>query len=205
RQEAPDLRQHLPLRRAAHHPQTARRFSLLPVPLRGAASARPGPKLPGSRSIGRPGGHDRSAPGCRGDQGDRRIRHVARRLDADLRRARDELPQDPHPERPWVSPLRRAPPHHRPVRRLRSLVRDLSIPRHILDEMIAHARELAPHECCGMLAGKDGRATRHYKVKNVVATKEEGVKALFDEAKITTLEQMTSEARADIAFWMDTK
>ena len=84
-------------------------------------------------------------------------------------------------------------------------MRDLSIPRHILDEMIAHARELAPHECCGMLAGKDGRVTRHYKVKNVVATKEEGVKALFDEAKITTLEQMTSEERADIAFWMDTK
>ena len=71
--------------------------------------------------------------------------------------------------------------------------------------MIAHARALAPHECCGMLAGKDGRVTHHYKIKNVVATKEEGVKALFDEAKIATLEQMTPEERVDIAFWMDTK
>jgi proteasome lid subunit RPN8/RPN11 len=84
-------------------------------------------------------------------------------------------------------------------------VLNLIIPRQILDEMIAEAKRLAPHECCGMLAGKDGRVTHHYKIKNVVATKEEGVKALFDEAKITTLERMTPEERADIAFWMDTK
>ena len=43
-------------------------------------------------------------------------------------------------------------------------MRTLSIPRHILGEMIAHARALAPHECCGMLAGKDGRVTHHYKI-----------------------------------------
>jgi proteasome lid subunit RPN8/RPN11 len=84
-------------------------------------------------------------------------------------------------------------------------VLNLIIPRQILDEMIAEAKRLAPHECCGMLAGKDGRVTHHYKIKNVVATKDEGVKALFDEAKITTLERMTPEERADIAFWMDTK
>ena len=71
--------------------------------------------------------------------------------------------------------------------------------------MIAHARALAPHECCGLLAGKDGRVTRYYKIKNVVAVKEDGVKELFDEAKVATLEQMTPEERADIAFWMDTK
>jgi proteasome lid subunit RPN8/RPN11 len=84
-------------------------------------------------------------------------------------------------------------------------VLDLTIPRQILDEMIAHARAAAPHECCGLLAGKDGRVTRHYRIKNVVAMKEDGVKELFDGAKITTLEQMTPEERADVAFWMDTK
>lgn len=70
--------------------------------------------------------------------------------------------------------------------------------------MIAAAKHLAPHECCGLLAGKDGRVTQHYRIKNVVATKEDGVKQLFDDAKVATMEHMTPEERADIAFWMDT-
>lgn len=71
--------------------------------------------------------------------------------------------------------------------------------------MIAHARELDPHECCGMLAGKDGRITNQYRIRNVVAANDTGVRQLFDDAKVTTLEQMTPEERADIAFWMDAK
>ncbi len=81
----------------------------------------------------------------------------------------------------------------------------LIIPRQILAEMTAHARALAPHECCGLLAGKDGRVTHHYKIKNIVATDEAAVKAMFDDAKITHLERLSPEERADIAFWMDTK
>jgi len=70
--------------------------------------------------------------------------------------------------------------------------------------MIAHARELAPHECCGMLAGKDGRVTQHYKIANIVAT--EGAHlANFDEAKFAYLQALSPDERADIAFVMDAR
>jgi proteasome lid subunit RPN8/RPN11 len=71
--------------------------------------------------------------------------------------------------------------------------------------MIAHARDLAPHECCGMLAGKAGRVTRHYKIKNIVAADEAGFRALFDDAKVAHLESLSPDERADLAFWMDTR
>jgi [CysO sulfur-carrier protein]-S-L-cysteine hydrolase len=29
----------------------------------------------------------------------------------------------------------------------------------VLDEIVAHARDEAPNECCGLLGGRDGRAT----------------------------------------------
>ena len=82
---------------------------------------------------------------------------------------------------------------------------NLTIPRQILDEMIAEARALAPHECCGLLAGKDGLVTHHYKIKNIVASQGAGVAELFDTAKIANLERLSPEERADIAFWMDAK
>ena len=83
-------------------------------------------------------------------------------------------------------------------------MRTLSIPQHILGEMIAHTRALAPHECCGMLAGKDGRVTHHYKIANIVAT--EGTHlANFDEAKFAHLQTLSPEERADIAFVMDAR
>jgi proteasome lid subunit RPN8/RPN11 len=84
-------------------------------------------------------------------------------------------------------------------------VRDLVIPQQILDEMVAHARALAPHECCGLLAGTAGRVTHHYKIKNIVATQDAAVKEMFDRAKVAHLERLSPEERADIAFWMDTK
>jgi proteasome lid subunit RPN8/RPN11 len=34
----------------------------------------------------------------------------------------------------------------------------LTIARQLLDEIVAHARDEAPNECCGMVAGSDGRA-----------------------------------------------
>src|SRR2546425_1187477 len=73
--------------------------------------------------------------------------------------------------------------------------------------MIAHARELAPHECCGMLAGKDGRVTHHYKIANIVAT--EGAHlANFAASKLARwahLQTLSPEERADIAFVMDAR
>ena len=46
---------------------------------------------------------------------------------------------------------------------------DLSIPQQILDQIVAHARELTPYECCGLLAGKEGTVTDLYRITNVVA------------------------------------
>jgi len=69
--------------------------------------------------------------------------------------------------------------------------------------MIAHARAAAPHECCGLLAGKDGLVTHQYKIKNIVASQGAGVAELFDRAKIANLERLSPAERADIAFWMD--
>jgi proteasome lid subunit RPN8/RPN11 len=40
------------------------------------------------------------------------------------------------------------------------------IARELLDEIVAHAREEAPNECCGLVAGADGRATRVYRARN---------------------------------------
>lgn len=82
---------------------------------------------------------------------------------------------------------------------------NLTIPRQILDEMITHAREAAPHECCGLLAGKDGLVTHHYKIKNIVASQGAGIAELFDTAKIANLDRLSPEERADIAFWMDAR
>jgi len=82
---------------------------------------------------------------------------------------------------------------------------NLIIPRQTLDEMIAHARAVAPHECCGLLAGKDGLVTHYYKIKNIVASQGAGIAELFDTAKIANLERLSPEERADIAFWMDAK
>jgi len=80
----------------------------------------------------------------------------------------------------------------------------LTIPRQILDDMVAEARALAPHECCGLLAGKAGQVTHHYKIKNIVAT-EGGDAANFDEAKLAHLQRLAPEERADIAFVMDAR
>jgi len=38
-------------------------------------------------------------------------------------------------------------------------------PEHI-EEIVAHAREDAPDECCGLLAGRDGRTERVFRMEN---------------------------------------
>jgi [CysO sulfur-carrier protein]-S-L-cysteine hydrolase len=92
--------------------------------------------------------------------------------------------------------------HHLPLLTLAD-VSALKIPQQILNEMIAHARELAPYECCGLLAGKDGGVTHHYRIKNIVA--QEGAEELssFDEAKASHLKRLSPQERAEIAFIMD--
>src|ERR671911_932018 len=42
----------------------------------------------------------------------------------------------------------------------------MRIPRHIVDEIVAHSRQDAPNECCGMIGGRDGEATSLYRARN---------------------------------------
>jgi [CysO sulfur-carrier protein]-S-L-cysteine hydrolase len=46
----------------------------------------------------------------------------------------------------------------------------MKVPRAIYDEMLEHAREEAPNECCGILSGKDGEATTLYRATNAEAS-----------------------------------
>jgi proteasome lid subunit RPN8/RPN11 len=46
----------------------------------------------------------------------------------------------------------------------------MRIARTLLDEMIAHAREEAPNECCGMVASEDGRAVDIHRAVNAAAS-----------------------------------
>ena len=80
---------------------------------------------------------------------------------------------------------------------------DLVIPQQILDNMIAHARELAPHECCGLLAGTNGVVSRMYRITNIVAMEGAQNLSAFDPAKVAHLERLSPAERAEIAFVMD--
>jgi [CysO sulfur-carrier protein]-S-L-cysteine hydrolase len=46
----------------------------------------------------------------------------------------------------------------------------MRISRQLYDELVAHALEEAPNECCGMVAAKDGAAVRVYRATNVYAS-----------------------------------
>jgi proteasome lid subunit RPN8/RPN11 len=46
----------------------------------------------------------------------------------------------------------------------------MRIARQLVDEIVAHAREEAPNECCGMVAGSNGRATRVCRARNAEAS-----------------------------------
>ncbi len=79
----------------------------------------------------------------------------------------------------------------------------LIIPQHLLDDIITHAKELAPYECCGFLAGNENRVSKVYRIKNVVSVEGAIEAASFDEAKIRHLSHLSPEERAEIAFIMD--
>ncbi len=46
----------------------------------------------------------------------------------------------------------------------------LRLPKDYVDEMIAHARGDVPNECCGIIAGEDGTATKLYRAINAEAS-----------------------------------
>jgi [CysO sulfur-carrier protein]-S-L-cysteine hydrolase len=46
----------------------------------------------------------------------------------------------------------------------------MKISQQLIDEMVAHAREDLPNECCGMIGGRHGEATRVVRVENAAAS-----------------------------------
>jgi len=42
----------------------------------------------------------------------------------------------------------------------------LTLPRAYVDAMIRHARAFVPQECCGLIAGENGRALKRYELRN---------------------------------------
>lgn len=46
----------------------------------------------------------------------------------------------------------------------------MRISRDLIDEMVVHAREDLPNECCGMVGGVDGKATSVIRVENSAAS-----------------------------------
>ncbi len=42
----------------------------------------------------------------------------------------------------------------------------MKISQQLIDEMVAHARAELPNECCGLVGGRDGRATTVYPMRN---------------------------------------
>jgi proteasome lid subunit RPN8/RPN11 len=46
----------------------------------------------------------------------------------------------------------------------------MEIPRAVYEELLAHAREDAPNECCGLIGGSDGVARTVYRARNAEAS-----------------------------------
>jgi len=46
----------------------------------------------------------------------------------------------------------------------------LTLPGAFIDDMVAHAKEEAPNECCGIIAGVNGDATKLFRARNSEAS-----------------------------------
>ena len=46
----------------------------------------------------------------------------------------------------------------------------VQIGKRFIDEMVAHAQDGLPNECCGILAGQDGQVLKLYRMTNVEAS-----------------------------------
>ncbi|MBV9003182.1 MAG: M67 family metallopeptidase [Solirubrobacterales bacterium] len=46
----------------------------------------------------------------------------------------------------------------------------MRIARELYEDIIAHAREEAPNECCGMVASRDGEAVKVFRARNAAAS-----------------------------------
>lgn len=46
----------------------------------------------------------------------------------------------------------------------------MRISQELYDEVVEHARQVAPNECCGMIAARDGQAVKVYRATNIAAS-----------------------------------
>jgi proteasome lid subunit RPN8/RPN11 len=67
--------------------------------------------------------------------------------------------------------------------------------RSVYDGMIAHALEDRPHECCGLLAGKNGVITRQFRATNVAENK--NVRYEVDGAEVIRILHEIEEAEME--------
>ena len=70
--------------------------------------------------------------------------------------------------------------------------------------MVAHARELDPYECCGLLAGTNGAVSHQYRITNTVA-KDTTALQVFEGAQVKRLGDLVDTTRAEVAYFMDPK
>lgn len=72
----------------------------------------------------------------------------------------------------------------------------LEIERRFVDDMIAHAREAMPDECCGILAGAEGGVSQVYRMTNVEASP---FRFSMDPLEIMNVDQEASEKGWELA------
>ncbi len=78
----------------------------------------------------------------------------------------------------------------------------LNIPQSILEDLVSHAQQCAPYECCGLLAGQDGQVTKHFRISNTVAKNDQAIK-VFAEAEVKHLKDLSEQTKAEVAYFMD--
>ena len=65
----------------------------------------------------------------------------------------------------------------------------IRLPKELADEMVGHAREEYPRECCGMLAGENAAISKLFKIKNIAPR--------IDEYELDPLEQVNAFEEID--------
>ena len=71
----------------------------------------------------------------------------------------------------------------------------LELPQAMVDQVVAHARRDHPDECCGIIAGRDGVATRLFEMQNAERSPTGFV---FDSAEWLTVYRDVDDADEDL-------
>lgn len=72
----------------------------------------------------------------------------------------------------------------------------MKIPRRLYDELIEHALEEAPNECCGLIGVRDGAAVRTFRARNVA--KNPQARYAMDPEEQLQLHQLLDAAGLDL-------